>query len=47
MQNASSLLFFWNTNEKGNQETLHQFQLKLQILPFYNTIKVIISVTLS
>jgi len=22
MQNASSLFFFWNTNEKGNQETL-------------------------
>jgi hypothetical protein len=39
--------FFWNTNEKGNQETLQQFQLKLQILPFYNTIKAIISVTLT
>jgi len=47
MQNASSLLFFWNTNEKGNQETLQQFQLKLHIPPFYNTIKAIISVTLT
>jgi len=40
-------LYSWNTSQKGNQETLQQFQLKLQIPPFYNTIKAIISVTLT
>jgi len=39
--------FFGILAKRANKETLQQFQLKLQILPFYNTIKKIISVTLT